>query len=103
MMDGQTLMRQRQGKSKASSSACAKGTCRRHHLILATNARMATVRNGLIKAKHACKIALRVASKMEAASVLDQNGAEVLWVRAGHTLSSAGRQQNCCAQGHLHR
>ena len=69
------------------------------HLILATQRPQATVVTGLIKANMPCKIAFRVASKMDSRIVLDQNGAELLLGQGDMLYLAPGAGKPTRAQG----
>jgi S-DNA-T family DNA segregation ATPase FtsK/SpoIIIE len=69
------------------------------HLILATQRPQATVVTGLIKANMPCKIAFRVASRMDSRIVLDQNGADVLLGQGDMLYLPPGSSRPIRAQG----
>lgn len=69
------------------------------HLILATQRPQATVVTGLIKANMPCKIAFRVASKMDSRIVLDQNGADLLLGQGDMLYLSGGAGKPVRSQG----
>ncbi len=69
------------------------------HLILATQRPQATVVTGLIKANMPCKIAFRVASRMDSRIVLDQNGADLLLGQGDMLYMPPGSSRPIRAQG----
>lgn len=69
------------------------------HLILATQRPQATVVTGLIKANMPCKIAFRVASKMDSRIVLDQNGADLLLGQGDMLFLAGGAGKPIRSQG----
>ncbi|MCH7527343.1 MAG: DNA translocase FtsK, partial [Planctomycetes bacterium] len=69
------------------------------HIIVATQRPEAKVVTGLIKSNLPCRIAFRVASRIDSRIVLDQNGAEVLMGQGDMLFLPAGSHKLIRAQG----
>ena len=69
------------------------------HIIVATQRPEAKIVTGLIKSNLPCRIAFRVASRMDSRIVLDQNGAEVLMGQGDMLFLPHGSSKLIRAQG----
>ncbi|MBN2181992.1 MAG: DNA translocase FtsK 4TM domain-containing protein [Sedimentisphaerales bacterium] len=69
------------------------------HIILATQRPQATVVTGLIKSNMPCRIAFRVAARMDSRIILDQNGAETLLGEGDMLFLKPGTSELVRAQG----
>jgi S-DNA-T family DNA segregation ATPase FtsK/SpoIIIE len=69
------------------------------HIIVATQRPEAKIVTGLIKSNLPCRIAFRVASRMDSRIVLDQNGAEVLMGQGDMLFLPPGSSKLVRAQG----
>ncbi|RPJ51435.1 MAG: DNA translocase FtsK, partial [Methanobacteriota archaeon] len=69
------------------------------HIILATQRPQATVVTGLIKSNMPCRIAFRVAARMDSRIILDQNGAETLLGEGDMLFLKPGTSELIRAQG----
>ena len=69
------------------------------HLIVSTQRPQANVVTGLIKSNMPCRIAFRVASRLDSRIVLDQNGGEVLMGQGDMLFLPPGQSKLVRAQG----
>jgi S-DNA-T family DNA segregation ATPase FtsK/SpoIIIE len=69
------------------------------HLIIATQRPSVNVITGIIKANFPCRIAFRVAQKIDSRTILDCNGAEALLGRGDMLFSASGGEKPIRLQG----